>query len=229
MSGHPDGEPAPVEFLVVTDVNATDEMLESSIRSRSSFARRATAVGAIAVLGGALAVRAGTSHDTDHGAAPGPTQTRQLTVQERLDALGAGELAHEDIPGLADCLTLTCSVNGDLPMTFLAAVRERLGRIVPTKQLDITTGDEARTWYRRLNASAGDGVTLTITVSKALVSHITTTSLKLTANSVTAYVTHPTGDSGYSVQIQVSGPVTWTPPQDAMSALASDPRLVAGG
>jgi hypothetical protein len=229
VSGHHDDDAAPVEFLVITDVSADDELLEPARQPRSPLLRRATAAGAVVVLGGALVLRTATSNDTHRRAEPQPTVSSPASLQERLEALGAGGLSHANIPGLADCLTLMCSINSDLPLTFLAAVRERLGRVVVTKQIDITTGDEARTWYRKLNATGSGGITMIVTVSKALVSRVTTTSLKLTSDSVTAYVNHPTGDTGYSVQIQVTGPVTWTPPQDAMAALASDPRLVAGG
>jgi hypothetical protein len=229
VSGHHDGDAAPVEFVVVTDVGADDEYFAPAARSRSPLARRAVAAGAVVVLGGALVLRTATSDDVRHGAEPGPAVSSRASLQEQLDRLGRGELLRANIPGLADCLALMCSINSDLPMTFLTAVHEQLGQIVTTKQIDITTGDEARTWYRRLNARAGGEVTMIVTVSKALSSRTTTTKLRLTADSVTAFVTHPTGPTGYSVQIQVSGPAGWTPPQDAMLALAADPRLIAGG
>jgi hypothetical protein len=234
-----DDDPRDVEFLAVTDTSwrALDD--EASVRRPEPGGppgvRRAVIAAAVVVIGGALVLRTATSHDVQrHAAGSTPIAVVLPPVVHPSVILGQGPLpvivATDPLsPDHCPSTGGSCTVSDGLPAAFLDAVRAKLGTVVPTQQLDVDTGSNASTfdttpWYRQLTAKGDGPVTIVVTVSTVAAS-ISTSSVTQSPTAVTGHITHPTG-TGYLVELEMTGPPGWSPPMDAMTALAADPRLL---
>lgn len=240
MRVHDEHDAPSVQFLVDTDTNTdTDTTADAPARTFGRpMLRRALTVAVVIVLGGALVARTATSRDSDHGAVPQPTRSVGPPTDRPLAPFSAVPVQvlplgrHWAVEGSAHCPagSVSCTVSAMLPATFLAAVRDHLHVAMPTLQVDVSTGDRMQTWYRELRAAGVGASTIIVTVSKSSGSRgSVSTSTSLTPGSVTAVLIRPTGRTGFSIQIKITGPADWSPPQDAMVALAADPRLIARG
>ncbi|MEO8889589.1 MAG: hypothetical protein ABI301_03245, partial [Jatrophihabitantaceae bacterium] len=112
---------------------------------------------------------------------------------------------------------------------FLRAVAQHLGTTAAKDQVDATAGTDGRAWYRAMTATAPGGMTVAVTVTRGVSSMTTTSGTAQSDGQVVGSLSHPTGNSGFLVTINVTGPVGWTPPFNAMAALAADARLTAVG
>lgn len=234
-----------VEFLVPTDVTWEDEFDRGAGRAGpperfgTPLLRRGFVAAVVLLLGGALVIRTATSHDSYHSVAASPTPSASVPlpapsspdpIEYQLDVRTGGAVHVITIPTeVKGCPADGCLISDRVPDGFVRAVQGRLRVSTPTQMVEVEAAPNAQPIYRQLTAAGPDRTTVVVTVRKQRGGLTTTSGTKQTSTKVIGSVSYPTGTSGFVVTVEVTGPLGWTPPLDAMTALAADPRLLGTG
>jgi hypothetical protein len=116
-------------------------------------------------------------------------------------------------------------------VTVPAATINAIGQYLPTAMVgatvEVSDGPSGKLWFRQLNATVADGVALTTQVTvPADVPPVTSQSVTREAAITTVDIRSAVG--AYQLRVLLSGTVLGTPQLQVLTALANDPRLLAG-